>query len=193
MTSNQQRSVLWWLLLATILLCIWLAIQPEDDDAALDLVAPAIVQNKQVRPSSQPIANDSIITAHRINREHWEVLNRDATKYNYPDLFPVQSWAVVASPVNAKPAPLPPPTAPDVPFVYMGKLEDGPNGSQVFLMLNNKVYSISNGEQIDAVWRLDREDSQRLFFTYLPLNLPQILSKSTKVNSVNLPDASAQN
>ena len=190
---NQQRSGLWWLLLATILLSLWLAIQTEDEETTVDLVAPAKSQHKQASARKLPVLNITNTTDSKMGAHYWKAFNRDSTSNNYPNLFPVQSWAVVAKPIQVKPAPLPPPSAPNVPFIYMGKLEDESSGTQVFLMLNNKVYSVSKGGLVDAMWRLDREDTQQLFFTYLPLNLPQTLSKSTKVNSAYLPDASTQN
>jgi hypothetical protein len=50
-------------------------------------------------------------------------------------------------------------------------------------MANNKVYTVAKGEQVDAFWRLDGEDDNQLLFTFLPLNLPQTLSKTQKLIS----------
>jgi hypothetical protein len=67
-----------------------------------------------------------------------------------------------------------------VPFNYVGKLEDSPKGTQLFLMANNKLYTVLVGSDIDQEWRLDSEDVNTLTFTYLPLNLTQSLSKAAK-------------
>jgi hypothetical protein len=52
-----------------------------------------------------------------------------------------------------------------------------------FLIANNKVYSVKKGEKIDAFWRYDNEDANNIYMTYLPLNLPQVLSKNQKASS----------
>ena len=92
---------------------------------------------------------------------------------------------------KGKPLPPAPPVAPPAPFAYMGKIEDSPKGTLIFLMANNKVYSVALGEKIDSFWRLDAEDAQKLTLTYLPLNLRQTLSKAQKLISAGLPNAAA--
>jgi hypothetical protein len=39
---------------------------------------------------------------------------------------------------------------------------------------------VIKGEKINQQWRLDNEDLNSIHLTYLPLGLPQLLSKSTK-------------
>jgi hypothetical protein len=105
------------------------------------------------------------------------------------DLFKVQSWEVIK---KVKPAPPPPPMAPPAPFVYMGKLEDTPKGTQLFLLANNRVITVIKGEKIDTLWRVDSEDANSIRLTYLPLNLPQTLTKNAKqINGIplNLPNS----
>jgi hypothetical protein len=90
---------------------------------------------------------------------------------------------------KSKLLPPPAPVAPPVPFLYMGKIEDSPQGTLVFLMGNNKMYSVALGGKVDNFWRLDSEDGQKLTLTYLPLNLSQTLSKTQKIISAGLPNA----
>jgi hypothetical protein len=84
-----------------------------------------------------------------------------------------------------KPLPPPAPVAPPAPFSYIGKLEDSPKETQIFLIANNKFYSVVKGENIDQYWRLEGEDANALQLTYIPLNLPQILSKSARPAPIN--------
>ena len=78
----------------------------------------------------------------------------------------------------------PTPVAPPVPFFYLGKLEDAPQGKQIFLSVNNKVLSVWIGKNVDPVWRLDKEDANTLTFTYLPLGLVKVLSKAMRQPAV---------
>jgi hypothetical protein len=98
------------------------------------------------------------------------------------DLFKGHAWYVPPppKPVPVKVEPPPPPAAPPVPFFYMGKLEQAPQVTQVFLTANNKVMSVTIGKNVDTLWRLDKEEANTLTFTYLPLGLTKSLSKALR-------------
>ena len=111
----------------------------------------------------------------------WSKLKRVPIESKLNDVFKVHSWVIVP-PVRKPPPPPPPPPpqAPAAPFVYVGKLENSPKGTQVFLMLNNKLLSVVMGEKINQQWKLDGEDAGVIHLTYIPLDLKQVLSKSAK-------------
>ena len=111
-----------------------------------------------------------------------------AKPYN---LFKVHSWVVVPPLKKVKQEPAPPPVAPPAPFTYMGKLENTPKDTQIFLVANGKLYTTQAGKKIDQQWRLDAEEPNALRLTYLPLNLPQVLSKSAKPLPMAMPVAEA--
>lgn len=98
-----------------------------------------------------------------------------------PDLFKTHAWYVPPPP---KPVVVklekPIPTAPPVPFFYLGKLENTPQGTLIFLSLRNKVVTVIAGQEIDKVWRLDKENANALTLTYLPLGMTKVLSKMTR-------------
>ena len=96
------------------------------------------------------------------------------------DLFRSQHWYVPPPKTAAELAP-PPPVIPEPGFAYMGKLEEGPEGTVILLASSSRLYSVSVGERIDTSWRLDKEDELSLGLTYLPLNLPKTLLKKSKV------------
>lgn len=179
--TTNQNGWLWVVLLVTVALTAWTALtssESEDslltepaDHARTSVTPPAILQTEQ--PVMKPAASPAIASG-------WQIQHREALTEKTANLFPVHSWVVVAPIPKIKPAPPPAPVAPPTPFVYMGKLEDGPKGTQIFLMANNKVYTVVKGEKVDAFWRLDGEDANQLLFTFLPLNLPQTLSKTQK-------------
>lgn len=89
---------------------------------------------------------------------------------------------VVAPPppvVEAPPPPPPPPTAPSLPFAVVG----GINGKQIadgkpvaFLRQGDEVFIVRPGELIAATYRVESITTDRIEFTYLPLNQRQMLS-----------------
>lgn len=193
--SGKHNVWLWVALISAIGLTVWTAIQSEDVAESVELTTPrqpqqVITTTKQVATYVQPksvVKDMGELTA----QDGWRVMYRDTPATRHTNLFATHSWEVIASVANVKLAPPPEPTAPLTPFIYMGKMEDGPNGTQVFLMANNKVYAVIKGQAVDAMWRFDGEEAQQLLFTYLPLNLPQTLLKTTKVNPAYLPNSMA--
>lgn len=111
----------------------------------------------------------------------WQKLKREYLGSQSYNAFKVHSW-VVAPPVKKLPPalPPPPPKAPPAPFTYVGKLENSPKGTQIFLMENNKLLSVVMGEKVNALWRLDSEDAGAIRLTFIPLDLKQVLSKSAR-------------
>lgn len=111
----------------------------------------------------------------------WLKLKREPQNSKPYDVFKVHSWVVVPPVKKAPPPPPPPPPqAPPAPFTYVGKLENSPKGTQIFLMENNKLFSVLMGEKINAQWRLDSEDASSIGLTFVPLDLKQVLSKSAR-------------
>jgi len=67
------------------------------------------------------------------------------------------------------------PTAPTLPFIYMGKLAAKDNLS-VFLTRDNYPYVVHIGDVIDDEYRIDAINSTLIEMTYLPLSQKQTLS-----------------
>ncbi|SEN26123.1 hypothetical protein SAMN04487857_112154 [Pseudomonas sp. ok272] len=97
------------------------------------------------------------------------------------DLFSARSWkpAAVLATVTEQPAYITPvvpaPTAPPMPFQFVGRLEDR-RDLQVFLQDGEKIYVVRKGDVIDETWRIDSISDVELSFVYLPLHLSQTLS-----------------
>lgn len=185
-TSNSQNGWLWAVLVVTVALTAWTALTSDQTDTSL-LAEPTDSEQTPKVASLSIVAPVDAIEASPAAVSGWQILHRDAPTQKTVDVFPVHSWVVVMPVPKIKPAPPPAPVAPPTPFVYMGKLEDSPKGTQIFLIANNKVYTVAKGEQVDAFWRLDGEDANQLLFTFLPLNLPQTLSKTQKLISPESP------
>ncbi|WP_194792466.1 hypothetical protein [Pseudomonas sp. UFMG81] len=97
------------------------------------------------------------------------------------DLFPAQQWTVpqtlatvTEQPVIAAPVVVAP-TAPELPFQFVGRLGDR-DDLQVFLQSGEKLYVVRQGDVIDDTYRLDRVSATELSLVYLPLHQSQTLS-----------------
>ncbi|KQN49793.1 hypothetical protein ASE98_24590 [Pseudomonas sp. Leaf48] len=97
------------------------------------------------------------------------------------DLFVTRSWkaapalaTVIEQPVDVTPE-VQVPTAPPVPFEFVGRLADR-SDLQVFLQSGEKIYVVRKGDVIDETWRIERISDAELSLVYLPLRLSQTLS-----------------
>ncbi|WP_271409302.1 secretion system X translation initiation factor [Pseudomonas sp. Q1-7] len=94
------------------------------------------------------------------------------------DLFAAQSWYVAPPPPPAMAASAPPPpprpTAPPLPFKFIGKLDDR-QALQVFLLRGEQVLVVREGDLIDKTYKVRRIDAERMTLVYLPLDIAQTL------------------
>jgi hypothetical protein len=184
--SKSSNKLLMIVALITVIATAWTALQGEDavDGAADELLTIntstktiAVAEPNKPQHAKKLAANDLPNNQPLIP---WQNMKREPFTDKPYDLFKVHSWLVIPPVKKIKPLPPPPPVAPPAPFTYIGKLEDSPKGTQVFLMANGKLYLAVKGEKINQQWRFDAEDANALRLTYLPLNLAQTLSKSAK-------------
>lgn len=190
--ANSSNKRLMLILSITVALTIWTALQEEYEVDDLQVAKPLRT------PRATPMENKatSQLNDQELNkvRSHagddslipWQKLKREPLSGKAYDLFKVHSWVVIPPLKKVKLPPPPPPMAPPAPFQYVGKLEDSPKGTQVFLMLNGKLYTVVKGEKINQQWRFEAEDSNTLKLTYLPLNLVQTLSKAAKPSTASV-------
>jgi len=200
MMSPKQRWMMIGGLLALTLLAIYLVQEPAEESLPQESATQetfskessprkaAQDQRSQLAPmannppsqSAIKVAEEAISVLPDLTQKHLFV--EDKAKKTQ-DLFKGHAWYVPPpppKPVPVKVEPPPPPAAPPVPFFYMGKLEQAPQATQVFLTSNNKVLSVMVGKNVDTLWRLDKEEANSLTFTYLPLDLTKVLSKAVR-------------
>lgn len=201
LAANKQpadRKRLGAMLLIALVLAIWVLLKDDTEDAdTIELTSDAPTQSavasrdalnavKKSAPVSRLSANDNSTIP-------WQKLQRQPINHSINNVFKVHSWLVVPKVAKTKPPPAPPPMAPAAPFTYIGKLEDSPKGTQLFLMRGGKLYTAIKGQKIDAQWRLDSEENDTINLTYLPLNLPQVLAKSAKSMDIAAPVSAETN
>lgn len=94
-------------------------------------------------------------------------------------LFSAHSWYVAPPPPPpapvAVPAPLVP-TAPPLPFAFMGSYRTEREGQTYFLMAGDRVYDVRVGDTLDNTYSVDGVRSGQLLLTYMPLNIQQALA-----------------
>jgi hypothetical protein len=94
-------------------------------------------------------------------------------------LFSAQSWYVAPpapppAPVVAQPPPVP--TAPPLPFAFMGSYR--PEGAMpvYFLTAGDRVFDVKIGDTLDNNYSVDGVKSGQLLLTYMPLKIQQSLA-----------------
>lgn len=172
--SRQRQLLLIGGLAVSLGLTAWVTVNDEQPEEAVVGIAPPAAERKSAT-SPDPVEPKSILP----------ILVHSGEKTGevpVSNLFETHSWYVPPpAPKSAAAAEPPPkPTAPAVPYAYIGKLEDTPDGTLFMLTANNKVYTVKQGDVIDRVWKLEKEDTASLHFTYIPLALPKALSKAAK-------------
>lgn len=90
--------------------------------------------------------------------------------------FGATSWYVPPPPPPpVKPPPPPKPTAPPMPFSFLGFYEEAP-GKIVMLVKGDRLYTVSVGDVIENTYRVERISAGAVELTYLPLNIKQSIS-----------------
>jgi hypothetical protein len=73
------------------------------------------------------------------------------------------------------PPPVIVPTAPQLPFTYLGRYGDSASRT-VILSKGDRVYTVAVGEVIENTYRVEKLTTGMINLTYLPLNIEQHLS-----------------
>jgi hypothetical protein len=188
--AKASNKWLYIVLFITLVFTAWTAFKGEDADKEannqLEVKKTSVDDNQTSKhkfgqsKQDQSSASKTIENSLANSPIPWQKLKREHTDNKPSDVFKVHSWIVVPPVKKLPPAPLPPPKAPTAPFTYVGKLENSPKGTQIFLMENNKLLSVVIGERVNALWRLDSEDASAIRLTFIPLDLKQVLSKSAR-------------
>lgn len=201
MPSDRKTSsqfLIWIALLVTLALVYWQWSQEDNTGPSEDMLAkPATASRSNAAESvtNAPFvrAEESVSVANRsdASSEVATYFTRElpAKKARHA-LFAAHEWL----PPPPKPQPPPPPQAPPLPYTYVGSMQDVAEGDLVILLQQKKVLLPKIGSQVSTQWRLDREDAQAVYFTYLPLNKVVMLIKTkTATASQRQATANTQN
>jgi hypothetical protein len=151
----------------------WIIMMPDTSQTIEPVRGPSAEPSPHVIKAApagrkSPIMNASLRTSDRIVK--------DTTAAS---LFSAQSWYV--APPAPPPAPtvvLPPPapTAPPLPFAYMGSFRPEGAVQTFFLTAGDRVYDVKIGDTLDNTYSVDGVRSGQLLLTYIPLKIQQSLA-----------------
>ncbi|GAB3626139.1 hypothetical protein PTE30175_00863 [Pandoraea terrae] len=139
------------------------------------LVPPA------TRQASQPAVPDAAGGADAMTpQQKLASLRTPLSPESASDPFTVSSWLPPPPPPPPAPAPVPEvkpaPTAPPLPFAYVGAQNRDTDKPRVFLSSGDRLLIVSPGEMIDGQYRIESISATGVVFTYLPLNEKQVMS-----------------
>jgi hypothetical protein len=165
-----KRAILGLLLLATI----WLVINaPEPEVVAAVKPVKAISLSKlTVRNEAQTeLFTQALPARDNSSSESYDIFAYQAEKKARPVITPKPVKPIITKPRK--------PTAPRLPFEYIGMLQQDQQ-TKVFLMKQQALYIVTEGDKIDGDYQLKSVTNDELRFIYLPLNATQTLSIETQ-------------
>lgn len=164
MTPN-RRKLLWSVALAsTVAAIVWVS----GNDA--EIAAPATREHRSSdkRPATRANNASKELPVLSLNELKTRGLGDMKT-----DLFAAKSWYVPPPP--PPPQPPPKPTAPPLPFAFLGRMIEGDHAA-VFVSMQDRNQVVRVGDVIQSSWRVDAIEATRMKLTYLPLNENQYLA-----------------
>lgn len=172
MKMQPRKLLLGGLLMASLAATVWVASEDESPEADMPRKTR---QNDRARPQTlaaaeQPANPEGTETAGQTGTDAEDGDSEAADTRIDP--FRSKSWYV------APPPPPPPkPTAPPLPFRFLGRLvEDGE--TRIFLAQNNQNLSARVGDIINGTYSVEAISDNGVQFVYLPLKETQLLPLS---------------
>ena len=127
-----------------------------------------------------PAAHDaSASTVETAPRDKLASLRAPLSPDSANDPFSVLSWLPPPPPPPAPPPVVVQPaarTVPPLPFGFVGAMNGDAAKPQVFLSSGDRLLIVSPGEVIDGQYRIESIAATGVVFTYLPLNVQQVMS-----------------
>lgn len=175
MDATSRRVVLLICLAATVGASTWTYWRKERGEVSV--VGAAVEPKRVVR---QPMAESETVTLPQVNPRSIGLGHPGGMAAMDP--FAVKTWQVAMAP--PPPPPLPPqvvppsPTAPPLPFKYMGRHQESSDiASSVFYLSKGRdTYALQVGEKFADTYLLKGIDKGQMLLTYLPLSTTQTLA-----------------
>lgn len=164
--SSRRRLALFGLLAASLAAAVWVSDAPGGTD---DVVAATADR------ATAPRNNASGLEQKKEEQLALLVDNLQRAPMAVGDLNPfgARSWYVAPPP--PPPAPPPKPTAPPLPFAYVGKLKEDGGRWVIYLAKGEQSFAVSKGDTFDNDYRLEGIEDGTLIIVYLPLSIKQML------------------
>lgn len=159
--ANRRHLLLSMALLATLAATAWLA---GDETPDVDPKAPRAAERRAARPRSAAEAAARVPDSQALRREPF--VGEGA------NLFAAHSWQ--PPPPPPPPAAAVAPTAPPLPFRFLGQMNDG-DQTVVFLASGNRTLLVRAGDTLDGTYQVESVGPPAVAFIYRPLNERQLL------------------
>ena len=170
-----RRSRRLWVAVAAIALAgagagAWYLVSARQH--AADAARSAEIAAARARIVAAAKAKGLPVTAQAVEETHAAALeakrpSRVADASLAGSLFGVHSWYV---------PPPPAPTAPPLPYVFLGSYTPGGDPTVYFVTRGDRVYDIKVGDTIDEAYQIESATSGQLVFLYKPLGQRQMMA-----------------
>jgi hypothetical protein len=166
--ARKRWAVLIMLLTAALSAAAW--VRDGDKAAETEVVEAPARQARSI--GAAPVRKEQAA-----ERVHLEKLRMHPSPEKTDDAFASRSWRKPApKPSLAKAVVVaPPPSAPPLPFVYMGKLLSD-EARAVFLTQGERNLVVHEGDVIDSIYRVEKLSDAGLTFVHLPTGIQQNLA-----------------
>lgn len=163
-----------WLLLVCGLTLALLAAYATSGDEQSESDTKGRVKTASVQDAQQTIPEDAPRTLSSLPLDK---LHRQVHASGGADLFATYSWVPLPPPPVSMPTdPTPAPTAPALPFTYLGRFQEESGKVTVYLAQGERPHSVNVGDTIDGIYRVEEIEADSVTFVYLPLNTKQTLN-----------------
>lgn len=175
--SPVSRNVVKWAMLAIAVVAVVVAAPPEEAGVAKTVRSTVMVQGAVAAPvrAKQGAGEQDRMDMDRLVSMLPSSAVTAASGVEVVNVFGSTSWYVPPPPPPPPPpAPPPVPTAPPLPFTYLGRYEDAPTQLTI-LLKGERMYTVARGDVIEDIYRVDQVTPGMVELTYLPLNIKQTL------------------
>lgn len=150
----------WYWLFVAVPLLYWIAVSSDSGKEASDAAAnTSLSADDRADSSGRNPSSDQFLDLARLDRKH--------ASSGDVNLFPVKPTESASSADGTA-------GVPPLPFAYVGRMVD--NGiTTVFLTGQGQDYRLKLHEVADGIYRVEEINDSYIAFTYLPLNLRQML------------------
>lgn len=174
----------WWLLLPMLGLAIWLAAFGDKTPASGK--APVLpIHSAPSAPIPRSAADGGLRTPHvaapvdaleaLVARNQLVPTRDEATPSESRDLFAIRTWSPPPPPAPPPPEAPTSPVAPPLPYVYVGKKQEGQSW-EVYLVRGEQTFIVRDGQTIEGQYKVEHIAPPMLTLTYLPLGQAQSLA-----------------
>jgi len=180
-----RQAVLYSALLITLGLSAWVSLTPAEEGEAAGVMATASVNQTPLLVAAEKVSSETSESnpAHKSAAPHThDVLlprRRIVPVAQGEGAFGIRTWKATPEPSLPAP-PIAPamnavPSAPPLPFSFLGKLDVGDDRQRFYLLKGDTQFTISPGDVFDGIYQFEGVKDGHLVILYKPLSVRQTL------------------